>query len=193
MKTHYRILAITSLLLLPLLAAGQRVVSFQQGAANKTTVAGTSTLHDWTMTSTEAVYEAKFELSNEGAPIQLVSLTYSLAAESLKSGKGAMDKNAYNALNTDKHKKITFVLTNSTAEGNSLKCNGNLTIAGVTKPVTLEASCKTGANGDLTCNAKYALKMTDFKVEPPTFMFGSIKTGDDLTLTFSINLTPVKL
>ncbi len=193
MKTQYKIAAITSLLLLPLLAAGQKVVSFQQAAANKTTLAGTSTLHDWTMTSTEASYDAKFELSNEGSPVQLVSLSYSLAAESLKSGKGAMDKNAYNALNTDKHKKITFVLTNATTDGGNFKCNGNLTIAGVTKPISLEATCKGSANGDLSCNAKYALKMTDFKVEPPTFMFGSIKTGDDLTLTFSINLTPVKL
>lgn len=193
MKTQNRIFAISALLLLPLLAAAQRVVIFQQGSANKTTIAGTSTLHDWTMTSTEAVYDAKFELSNEGTPVQLVALTYSLPAESLKSGKGAMDKNAYNALNTEKHKKITFVLTNSSADGNGFKCNGNLTISGVTKPITLEASCKTGANGDLTCNAKYALKMTDFKVEPPTFMFGSIKTGDDLALTFSINLTPEKL
>lgn len=193
MKTQNRIFAISALLLLPLLAAAQRVVIFQQGSANKTTIAGTSTLHNWTMTSTEAVYDAKFELSNEGTPVQLVALTYSLPAESLKSGKGAMDKNAYNALNTEKHKKITFVLTNSSADGNGFKCNGNLTIAGVTKPITLEASCKAGANGDLSCNAKYALKMTDFKVEPPTFMFGSIKTGDDLALTFSINLTPEKL
>ncbi len=192
MKTQHKMIAITALLLLPELTAGQRVVSFQQSTANKTTISGTSTLHDWTMTSAEATYDARFELSNEGTPIQLVSLTYSLPAESLKSGKGAMDKNAYNALNTDKHKKITFVLTGSAAEGSALKCTGNLTIAGVTKPITLDADCKPGANGDMTCTAKYALKMTDYKVEPPTFMFGSIKTGDDLTLAFSINLTPVR-
>ena len=145
------------------------------------------------MTSAQAVYDARFELSSEGAPVQLLSLTYTVAAESLKSGKGAMDKNAYNALNTDKFKQIAFVLTNATPDGSAFKCNGNLTIAGVTKPITLEATCKAAANGDLGCSAKYALKMTDFKVEPPTFMFGSIKTGDELTLTFSINLTPTKL
>ncbi|MFM8833942.1 MAG: YceI family protein [Cytophagales bacterium] len=111
----------------------------------------------------------------------------------LKCGKNAMDKNAYSALNTDKYKKITFMLSHSKMEGGTIRCDGNLTIAGITKPITLEANYKVNTNGDLTCNAKFALKMTDFKVEPPTFMFGTIKTGDDLTLTFSINLTPVKL
>jgi polyisoprenoid-binding protein YceI len=192
MKNRYPSITAVALILLPLFSAAQKVVAFQQSTVNSTFISGTSTLHDWTMTSTEASYEAKFEMSGEGKPIQLQSLSYSLPAESLKSGKNAMDKNAYSALNTSKHKKITFVLTHSKIEGSTIRCNGNLTIAGVTKPVTLEASYKVGPNGDLTCNAKFALKMTDFNVEPPTFMLGTIKTGDELTLTFSINLTPAK-
>ncbi|MFM8740227.1 MAG: YceI family protein [Cytophagales bacterium] len=193
MKNRYRIIATVVVILLPLFSEAQEVVTFQQSTVNSTVISGTSTLHDWKMTSSEASYEAKFEMSREGKPVQLHSLSYSLPAESLKSGKNAMDKNAYSALNTDKYKKITFMLTHSKMEGGTIRCDGNLTIAGITKPITLEANYKVNTNGDLTCNAKFALKMTDFKVEPPTFMFGTIKTGDDLTLTFSINLTPVKL
>lgn len=171
----------------------QKIISYQQGSANKTTVSGTSTLHDWTMTSTEGTYDAKFEINQEGAPTQLVALTYSLRAESLKSGKNAMDKNAYNSLNTEKHKKITFVLTSAATEDSKIKASGNLTIAGVTKTIPVEATCKNSPTGELTCTAKVSMKMTDYKVEPPTFMFGSIKTGDEITLNFSITLSPTKL
>lgn len=171
----------------------QKIVSYQHGSTNKTTIAGTSTLHDWTMTSTEGTYDAKFEINQEGAATQLLALTYNLRAESLKSGKNAMDKNAYNALNTEKHKKISFVLTTAATEDSKIKASGNLTIAGVTKTIPVEATCKNSPNGELTCTAKATMKMTDYKVEPPTFMFGSIKTGDEITLTFSITLSPTKL
>jgi len=35
--------------------------------------------------------------------------------------------------------------------------------------------------------------MTDFKVEPPSFMFGTIKTGDEITVSFEAVLSTNKL
>jgi hypothetical protein len=36
------------------------------------------------------------------------------------------------------------------------------------------------------------MKMSDFQVEAPSFMFGSVKTGDEITISFNIDLTAVK-
>jgi hypothetical protein len=30
-------------------------------------------------------------------------------------------------------------------------------------------------------------------VVPPSFMFGTIKTGDDITITFEVTLAPIKI
>jgi polyisoprenoid-binding protein YceI len=157
------------------------------------TIAGTSTMHDWTMTTKDGVLQANLTLNADGTLSQINSLQLNVPAESLKSGKGAMDKNAYNSLKTDKFKQITFALTSTQVTGNEVKCTGNLTISGVTKVVQLDASCKLQPDNTFNCKGSKALKMTEYKVEPPTFMFGSIKTGDDITISFETTLSPVKL
>jgi polyisoprenoid-binding protein YceI len=115
-----------------------------------------------------------------------------LAAESLKSGKGAMDKNAYNSLKTDKHKQITFQVTSTKITGRNIICNGNLTIAGVTKAIEVSAVYD-NRNGGFGFKGSKKFKMSEYGVEPPTFMFGSIKTGDEITISFDVALSPIKL
>ncbi len=153
-------------------------------------VAGTSTMHDWEMEKKKISGKAEFVLDgNELKGIR--SLRINIAPESLKSGKGAMDKNAYKALKTDTHKEITFALTRVTKverSGNkfTLTCEGNLTIAGKTKPVQLIAECRPGANGNIQCTGTKAISMTEYDVEPPSFMFGSVKTGDEVQIVFDV-------
>jgi polyisoprenoid-binding protein YceI len=153
---------------------------------------GTSTLHAWTMTSKEASYDAVFETNSQGSPVRLASLTFSLPAESLKSEKTAMDKNAYKALKTDVHKQITFQLTSSKIDGKTIQCNGKLKIAGTTKQVDLVVVVETLPDGTLKCKGWEKLVMTDYGVEPPSFMFGSVTTGDEITVSFDVTLAPAK-
>lgn len=157
------------------------------------TIAGTSTMHDWTMTSKEGKLQANIAVNDDGTLAQIASLNLTVPAESLKSGKGAMDKNAYSSLKTDQFKQITFALTSTKIEGNNVKCTGSLTISGVTKTINLDAVCTVQPDNALTCKGSKAFKMSEYKVEPPTFMFGSIKTGDDITINFETTLSPVKL
>src|SRR5689334_20539 len=84
---------------LNVLAQGRYV----QSNTSTISIDGTSTLHEWSMTSKEVLCDAVFESNSEGNPVRLTSLVVTLPAESLKSGKSAMDKNAYNALKTDAH------------------------------------------------------------------------------------------
>ncbi len=156
-------------------------------------IAGTSTIHDWTMTSDQVNLQATFELDTNGTPTKLSSLTVNIPAESLKSGKGAMDKNAYTALKTDKNKQITYQLTSAVINGKTISNTGNLTIAGTTKPTPIDATFEVLGDGSLKFKGSKKIVMREYNVEPPTFMFGSVKTGDEITLTFEVIMAPIKL
>jgi polyisoprenoid-binding protein YceI len=166
---------------------------YTQSGTSTITIEGTSTLHEWSMTSKEASYDAVFETSTHSEPVRLTSLAFSLPAESLRSGKSAMDKNAYNALKTDVNKQITFQLVSSKVEGKKIQCTGKLRIAGTTKQIEVDVEYNVLPGGSLQCKGSKKILMTDYKVEPPSFMFGSVTTGDEITIAFDVTLAPSKL
>jgi polyisoprenoid-binding protein YceI len=163
--------------------------NYRQTGSPVFNIAGTSTMHDWTMVSSTATYNATLEVNAEGVLTKLNGVTVTLPAESLKSKEKAMDKNAYKSLNTDKYKEIIFHLTSSKINKNIITCSGNLTISGTTKPVDVDVTYE-ARNGSFNFKGSKKIKMTDFKVEPPSFMFGTIKTGDEITITFDATLAP---
>jgi polyisoprenoid-binding protein YceI len=184
--------AILTLALSLVVMIGVAQQSYRQTGTPVFTVAGTSTMHDWTMTSSGATYNATFEMNADGTPEKLTLVTVSLPSESLKSKEKAMDKNAYKSLNTDKYKDITFQLTSAKINGKTISCNGKLTISGTTKPVDVDVTYE-AKNGTLVCKGSKKIKMTEFNVVPPSFMFGTIKTGDEITVSFEVTLAPDKI
>lgn len=162
-------------------------------AAGTIAINGTSTLHNWEMTAQKPTCEALFVQNGTGALTDLTALSFSLPAEALKSGKGPMDKNAYKALKTGANRNITFTATSATvtptgANTYQVKCNGKLSIAGTARETDLVAICKQNPDKSLQVTGSKKFKMTDYKVEPPSFMFGSVTTGDAITLNFNLTL-----
>jgi hypothetical protein len=155
-------------------------------------VSGTSNLHDWTMEAKSISCSAKFHfITGNDRPESLTALTLSVPVQDLKSGKSSMDSRAYTALKAQQFTAIEFVLTSATitpAEKNQfqVKSMGSLSIAGVTKPVAMNAACLVKADGTITCSGSAKLKMTDYQIKPPTFMLGTLKTGNDLTIDFTL-------
>ncbi|MCB7481546.1 YceI family protein [Christiangramia sediminis] len=152
-------------------------------------VDGTSNIHDWTIEAENTSGTINIDL-DEGKIDDIENLEFSVIAESLMSGKSGMDKNTYKALNTDKYKSITYQLqkVNSieNTSGNTYKVStkGNLTIAGVKKEINLNFNLKSDSN-KIVLSGEHKLKMTDFEIDPPTAMFGSIKTGDMVKIKFT--------
>jgi polyisoprenoid-binding protein YceI len=104
-----------------------------------------------------------------------------------------MDNNAYKALKSDKNPSITYTMTSATATPGeagmiTLKCTGKLTIAGTTRDQEIVATVKPNADNTLTVSGSRSLSMKDFNMQPPTFMLGTIKTGNDVTLKFNLIL-----
>ena len=157
-------------------------------AQSKLTVTGTSSLHDW-----EEVAEQKsgsLAMDQGGENPLISSLSIAVEAESLKSGKSGMDKNTYKALNTDKHKEITFKLDQvksivANGSGHNLVAVGQLTISGKTNTVEIEMKLSGSGSGDhVTLKGSKVLKFTDFGLEPPKALMGTIKTGDEIVVHF---------
>jgi len=152
-------------------------------------VAGTSTLHDWEMKAGNGSVAVNFELDAAGKPVDVVSLNFVVGPTALKSGKDAMDNNAYKALDTKAYNIIKFSAISGTitAQGANyiVKCVGLMQIAGKTVNTEVVATCTVAADGSISFSGKKAIKMTTWGVKPPTFMMGSIKTGDDLNISFS--------
>jgi polyisoprenoid-binding protein YceI len=156
-------------------------------------LSGTSTLHNWEMSAqnTTGIAEFGFKGTGELELNSLKSLTFSLIVTDLKSGESKLDKNAYKALKTDQYKDIDYKLTSAVIMPESkgkylIKTKGNLTIAGVTKEVIMDVYAVVNKDGSITCTGSDKLNMTDYSVKPPKFMLGAMKTGDAITLNYTL-------
>ncbi|MGW1453993.1 YceI family protein [Salegentibacter agarivorans] len=162
--------------------------NFKMDNSSEIIVEGTSNIHDWEMKATSKQGGATIT-TEDGKLTGISKLQVSIPAESLESGKGGMDKNAYKALNTNKHKNIEFKLDEVKkieANGsNSFKVNGlaTLKISGVSKQVPVEFTAKLNGN-KLEINGEESLNMTNYKIDPPTAMFGTITTGEEVNIKF---------
>ncbi|WP_299781483.1 YceI family protein [uncultured Formosa sp.] len=156
--------------------------------SSKLSVFGISSLHDWEVVAEKQSGSIALEKSGETPAIK--SLDFKVVAESLESGKSGMNKNTYKALKTDKYKTIDFKLTQVnaiTAKGSgvyNVKSTGDLTIAGTTNAIHLNFIL-TLTDNKAKLTGSYTFKMTQFKIDPPTAMFGTITTGDELKIEFS--------
>jgi polyisoprenoid-binding protein YceI len=166
-------------------------------------ISGTSSLHAWQCRAEQLSGQLQAEV--DGTNLKSVrSLVLNAIVMSIRSIKEngeyfekAMDKNVYKALAADKHPNITFTL----ARINSMRASGNRTatidaigmlrIAGISKEIPLVV------NGTLTTNGiifegSVPIKMKDFNVDPPTALFGTIKTGNEVVVEFKVVYREVK-
>jgi polyisoprenoid-binding protein YceI len=157
-------------------------------------ITGTSALKDWETVSADASGEAEIEVDN-GFVKMIHSLRLHIPSESLKSGNNQMDKNVYDALKTAQHPHIVFVLQSaeeitSPSADKRVRVRGNLTIAGVTNPVTVTGNGSV-SNQTISFRGTHPLKMTDFNIEPPSALLGTVKAHDEIQIHFTVSYRPV--
>jgi len=188
-----RILLLAVAALISTLAANAQ--NIRKNSAFIVKVSGSSNLHDWTMEAKTGSIEANLNLaSNVSYLAGIQSLTFNVPVKNLKSTEGTtMDNRAYDALKADKYPTISFNLLTATpvspqANKSQYKVTGNLTIAGVTKPVEMLANSTKNADGSVIITGQQKLKFTQFGLKPPSFMFGALKVTDNVTIDYIVRL-----
>lgn len=171
--------------LLGLQPTPQKFVLDQQGSDLE--ILGTSTLHDWEITAEEMSGDASIALGDKMA---VEALQFSVKVKSLESGKSSMNKNTYEALKADKNPTISYKLTEvksirNTGNAYKLETIGKLTIGGYTKTILLTVDAKTG-NAEVAFTGQTTFKMSEYNIDPPTALMGTIKTGDEVTIKFNV-------
>lgn len=119
------------------------------------------------------------------------SVNATLDATTVNTNNDARDKHLKSPdfFNVEKNPTLTFKSTSVTSEGGKLKINGDLTLAGVTKPVTLDVDGPTppqkGPGGKLITGfeATTVVKRSDFNFGSK---FPSAMLGDDVKLTIDV-------
>jgi polyisoprenoid-binding protein YceI len=161
--------------------------------SSELSVAGTSTLHDWESEVTETSIQASLDIV-DGQLQAIPKFMVKIPAKGIKSTKGRiMDNKTYDALKADDHPNITFQLTSTKIQANNqLTATGKLTIAGKSKTVSFPVTMKKGSDSAFTFSGSYSLLMSDYGMEAPTALMGSIKTGDEITVKFNCTLEPEK-
>ena len=158
-----------------------------------TAVAGTSTLHDWEMKSTTGTCSLTAQTDASGNITAITDMKFSMSAKTLKSGKSAMDKNAYSALKADKNPNITADLKNAkvaTKDNVNYTVNATvlLNIAGKARETDMVVTLKKVNANSYSVSTKKKINMVEYGVEPPSFMMGTVTTGKDVDISFNFNI-----
>ncbi len=151
------------------------------------TIDGSSNVHDWTSTANEVFVTGQFQ-SSGGKLTAIDQLNVRVPVKKIKSTKGSiMDNKTYDALRASKFPNITFKATSVEVNGDNIKATGTLTIAGRYRTVTIQAYGKSIAGG-YEITGSYDLKMSQFNIERPTALLGTVSTTDDVKINFAVRL-----
>jgi polyisoprenoid-binding protein YceI len=161
------------------------------------TVHGTSTLHEWESKVQKAEWRGGFTLE-AGKNLNLQQVELKIPVTDIQSEHGKiMDTKTYEAFNSEKNPYIIFKMKSYTQKAASndilLTVDGDLTMNGFTNAIRLSVVGKTLPGGDIQFIGSRNLKMTDYKMKPPTAMMGTIKVGDEVTLKFDLTISKIVL
>ncbi|MDR6301981.1 YceI family protein [Mesonia maritima] len=154
---------------------------------SKLSVTGTSTLHDWecVVKSFKGGINAKIE-NNRLASIE--DFNFQFKVKSLESGKSSMNKKTYEALKEEDFPIISYQGTAEIISEYSAIFSGKMKMAGTEKEVVTKVKISY-EDGKIFLSGEKELKLTDFNIDPPTAVFGTIKTGDEVAIHYNIQLS----
>jgi polyisoprenoid-binding protein YceI len=154
-------------------------------------VLGSSNIHDWVETASAIESKGDFKFNGNNELTGVTSLNLSVDAKSLKSGHNSMDNRTYKTINADKFPRIIYKLNSAViiiVQKNKylIKSIGELTIAGVTQTINMDITAVIGADNCIICTGFEKLKLTDYNINPPSFILGVMKVTNDLTIQFNL-------
>ncbi|MFL5500039.1 MAG: YceI family protein [Gemmatimonadaceae bacterium] len=200
-------LVITSALLAAATAAtaanaqSASVVRLRLDPGSELTIAGTSSMHDFHCKTDKINAYVDVDpgytrdLTKVARPI--VSVKVNIVARTLSCGNSTMDNNMYKTLKADQNPLIQYTLAgydilDGTASPSSFaaKTTGTLVISGQQKTIDMKIKADRTADGKAIAQGEQDLKMSEFGITPPSFMFGRLKVGDEIKVKFTLKAGP---
>jgi YceI-like protein len=198
MRRQSRTIAVALAGLLPL-ALGMRYIGtpIDVQPESRLWVRGTSSTRAWECKATS--FEAVVQSGGAGAVASILSgdkavgeVAVTIPTEKLECGNGTMNGHMRKALKADAYPQIAFTVQSYeiVKSGDSVQVDlkGQLTLGGVQKDVTIKAAATVADNGALRVIGTYDLRMTDYGLKPPSLMFGTMKVGDQVKVSFDMLL-----
>jgi polyisoprenoid-binding protein YceI len=149
---------------------------------SKMWVTGTSTVHDWKCDVKDVTGSVTARVSDGVSAIS--AGTFSVPVENIDCDSRTMNKKVNEALNDKNTPTISFTIESATI-GDQIEVTGALTLAGVTKQLVFPVTAAQAGN-TLTFKGEVPVVMSNFNVDPPTAMLGTLKTGDEVKVHFEI-------
>ena len=198
MRTTAKRLAQAALCIVPTVTPWAAIgTQMTLGTQSRLWVNGTSTVRSFECKAAE--FDAAIESTGPGAAKAVAggekavrTVTLTVPAARLDCANGTMNEHMLKALKAKEHGTITFKLSSYDVapEGAQVKgaLKGELTLGGVTKPVTISALGAAMPDGTLHVTGVYELKMTDYGLKPPSLMMGTMKVHDAVKVSFDLIL-----
>lgn len=179
----------TSVLIVLLMVVSQAIfaqVQYKLDLKNSSMVIkGTSTIHDWEMKVEN--FKSAFSLQSENVfQDKLIAGSILINVNDIKSEHSLMDKKTYEALKSESFPQIKVKVLKAEQTQNSGTVQVELTIAGKTKTVSDSVNLKDLGDGKVEVNGELNMKMSEYGVEPPVALMGTIKTGDEVKVEFNL-------
>lgn len=154
-------------------------------------IKGTSTMHDWELNITQINGKSDI-IKTDGKISQIKDISITVPVIGLKSSKSTMTDKTYELLKKDQYPALKLESNSITLTQAGLDykatIQANITVAGQTRKKTITSTIKTSADGKITASGSFTLLLTEFGLEPPKMFLGALKTGDQITIQYEINL-----
>lgn len=116
---------------------------------------------------------------SKDASLESLKGNVSMKLYSLKSDNDKRDEHMYEALHAKENKETSFRLESVKKQDDGYHIIGTLTLNNVEKPIDAKADIQEKEN-QLNLKGDFQIKMTDFKIEPPTLLFLSVRDEVDV-------------
>jgi len=156
------------------------------------TIQGTSSIHDWEMDVTEMECTTTLNIDNDSLK-SIGETLFSCKTASIVSDYKLMDKKTYEALKAEKYSTINFRMTSneeilpSSGDFHGT-VKGYLSVAGRTKEIDVPFQGRLLANGKIELKGQVTLNMSEFDIDPPTALMGTLKTGNEVMIAYSLQM-----
>ena len=176
-------------------------LSYSIDPGSNLTIAGTSNVNSFSCLCNETFLKrtVKLSTSEDAMTLKFSNAILKLPTKSMDCANSRMNSDLCDALKADQYPYIVIELHEvnlrsaaaKSAKGDwtDVTAMASLTITNVCKPLIMDVKVrKIGADKyRFTCSKD--LKMTDFKVDPPTALFGLIKVHNEIKINLDLTTT----